>query len=242
MKTINAVIFGIAIILSAFFLGNSYVKKSQMNGVVNVKGLGQVDFVSDLIVWTGSFAEQSTNMQNAYTKIESDRQKVLAYFKSQGISEKEIVFNAVTSSYVYEDNYSTEGKYIGQRKIGFKLSQEVQITSNEVEKVEKLSREVTELINQGISFYSHSPSYYYTKLADLKLELIQKATEDAHTRASKIADNSGSRLGKLISADMGVFQITGQYSDEDYSWGGVYNTSSKDKSASITVRLKYRVK
>jgi hypothetical protein len=41
---------------------------------------------------------------------------------------------------------------------------------------------------------------------------------------------------------MGIFQITGQNSNEDYSWGGVYNTTSKEKTASITMKLTYQVK
>ena len=73
----------------------------------------------------------------------------------------------------------------------------------------------------------------------LKIEMISKATEDARIRAEKIAENSGSTLGDLSSAKMGVFQITGQNSNEDYSWGGTYNTTSKKKTASITMKLTY---
>jgi hypothetical protein len=40
---------------------------------------------------------------------------------------------------------------------------------------------------------------------------------------------------------MGVLQIVGQNSDEAYSWGGTLNTSSKKKTASITMTLNYRV-
>jgi hypothetical protein len=67
--------------------------------------------------------------------------------------------------------------------------------------------------------------------------MIAKATEDARIRAERIAENSEAKLGDLISANMGVFQITGQNSGEDYSWGGAFNTSSKNKTASITMKL-----
>ncbi len=60
-------------------------------------------------------------------------------------------------------------------------------------------------------------------------------------RAEKIAENSGGKLDDLISAQMGIFQITGQNSNEDYSWGGTYNTASKKKTASITMKLNYEV-
>ena len=71
--------------------------------------------------------------------------------------------------------------------------------------------------------------------------MISKATEDARIRAEKIAENSGGNMGELISAKMGIFQITGQNSKEDYSWGGTFNTSSKEKTASITIKLVYKV-
>tara|TARA_A200000113_G_C8844035_1_gene347954 strand:+ start:346 stop:714 length:369 start_codon:yes stop_codon:yes gene_type:complete len=122
------------------------------------------------------------------------------------------------------------------------LTQSVQIESNKVEKIEKISREVTELLNEGVNFYSEAPRYYYTRLADLKIEMISKATEDARIRAEKIAAYSNGKLGALQAAKMGIFQITGQNSDENYSWGGTFNTSSKDKTASITMKLVYKVK
>lgn len=67
------------------------------------------------------------------------------------------------------------------------------------------------------------------------------STEDARLRAEKIAEFSGGKLGKIVSAKMGVFQITGQNSNEDYSWGGTFNTSSKEKTASITMKLVYDI-
>jgi hypothetical protein len=40
---------------------------------------------------------------------------------------------------------------------------------------------------------------------------------------------------------MGVFQITGQNSAEDFSYGGSFNTASKNKTANITVKLVFQV-
>ena len=92
-----------------------------------------------------------------------------------------------------------------------------------------------ELSNKMLS----NPEYYYTKLAQLKLKMIESATKDAHQRAEKIAENGGGSLGKLKHADMGVFQITAENSSEEYEWGGSFNTSSRRKTANITIRLKY---
>lgn len=86
---------------------------------------------------------------------------------------------------------------------------------------------------------SDAPAYYYTKLADLKIKMIANATKDARERAEKVAENAKAKLGQLQQADMGIFQITAQNSSEEYSWGGTLNTTSKEKTASITMKLKF---
>ncbi len=239
-SNISAIVFSIAIVASSIIIGVSYLKKSITPGTIDVTGLGNKDFISDLIVWEGEFTETNLNLQKAYSDLEKDKKIVQNYLKSNGVSEGEIVFKAIGTRKNTRSKYSESGKYMGDEFLGYTLSQSIIIESMEVEKIEKLSREITELINKGVQFYSEAPRYYYTKLADLKIEMISKATEDARLRAEKIAENSGGKLGDLISAKMGIFQITGQNSKEEYSWGGTFNTSSKKKTASITIKLRYK--
>jgi hypothetical protein len=115
----------------------------------------------------------------------------------------------------------------------------VSIESNTVEQIEAFARDITELINAGVEIYSEAPSYYYTKLGELKLEMLSVATANARTRAEKIVANSGGKLGKLKNARLGVFQIVAQNSSESYTWSGAYNTTSKNKTGAVTVKLEY---
>ncbi|TVP48659.1 MAG: SIMPL domain-containing protein [Mongoliibacter sp.] len=241
-KHLSAFIFSLAIIVASALLGNAFINRHQRSGAIEVTGLGQQNFSSDLVVWEGNFSRENLNIQNAYADLEKDRKAVLEYLVSKGIPETQVIFNAVNTNPMYEQNYSSTGNYIGQTLRGYQLNQSLQIESKDIEKVEQVSREVTELLLQGVKFYSQAPRYYYTQLESLKIEMISKATEDARLRAEKIAENSGATLGKLISANMGIFQITGQNSNEEYSWGGTFNTSSKEKTASITMRLSYSVR
>lgn len=240
MKTTNALLFSAAIVVAAFFLGNAYVERSETQGTISVTGLGSADFTSDLIVWEGRFVRESQNLQEAYEALEKDKQVIKEYLASKGIKPDKMVFTAVNTSEKSQPKYQN-GDYVGQVFEAFLLSQSVEIESSEVEKVEELSRSITELMNKGLQFYSEQPRYYYTKMADLKIEMIRKASEDARLRAETIATNSGGELGDLQQATMGVFQITGQNSNEDYSWGGAFNTEDKNKTASITMRLLYEV-
>jgi hypothetical protein len=239
---INALIFGIAIIVASMFLGKAYVDRVKSDGEIQVTGLGKTDFTSDLIVWEGRFVAENVDLKGAYNKIETDKELVKKYLSEKGVSLDDIVFSAVKSDKKMKQNYSANGNYLGEEFSGYELKQTIQIESDEVSKIENISREITELLNRGVQFYSQPPRYYYTKLSDLKIEMISKATEDARIRAEKIAEYSGGELGDLESAKMGVFQITGQNSNEGFSWGGTFNTSSKAKTASITMKLVYNAK
>ena len=240
-NTTTALIFGLAIVLAALALGNAFKNRNRTAGDIYVTGLGQADFTSDLIVWEGRFGAMDRDLKQAYVTLERNKAIIREYLVGKGIPEDKLVFSAVRTNQRNKALYSPDGDYMGEEFVGYELSQSLTVESPEVEQIERISREVTELLNQGVQFYSDAPRYYYTKLGELKIEMISKATEDARVRAEQIATNAGSRLGDLRLASMGVFQITGQNSDEEYSWGGTFNTSDRDKTASITVKLEYEV-
>jgi len=239
---ITAIIIGISLVVSTALLTNAFKNRHISEETISVTGSGSTDFVSDLVVWKSSFSKVSHDMKTAYASLESDRNSLKDYLKSKGINEDEIVFSSVNISKNYDNTYDQNYNLRSQVFTGYTLRQNVQIESKEVEKVESISREVSELINLGIELDSYSPEYYYTKLAELKLRMIAEATQDAKARAEQIAENAGARLGDLKKSEMGVFQIIAQNSSEEYSWGGSFNTSSKNKTATITMKLIYKIK
>ncbi len=204
-------------------------------------GLAETNFISDQIVWTGNYSRKTMDLKSAYSQLKEDERKIRSYLKGKGVADAEMVFSAISIDKEFTSRYDDNGRITGSEFTGYNLRQNVTVDSKDIEKVEKISREVTELIESGIEFNSSSPSYYYTKLSELKIDLLAKASADAKQRAETIAKNSGSGLGSIKKANMGVFQITGQNSDEDYSYGGAFNTSSKNKTASITIKIEYAV-
>lgn len=93
----------------------------------------------------------------------------------------------------------------------------------------------------GVQFESLPPQYFYTKLADLKIEMLSLATEDAVKRAEQIAKSTGTKVERLRSAYMGVFQITPLYSTEvsDY---GINDTTSIDKEITAVVNCEFLIR
>nr|WP_309756255.1 SIMPL domain-containing protein [Flavobacterium sp.] len=240
-NSLNVIIIAIAVVISSYLFSNAFQNRNKSNDTISVTGSGKKDFVSDLIVWNGSFSKKSTTLKDAYAALDADREKIKNYLTSKGIAATKMVFSAVNFNKDFETTFNENSTTRQQIFTGFTLTQSVNIQSKEVNKIEEISRQSSELINSGVEFYSSPPEYYYTKLAELKIQMIAEATKDASARAKSIAENADANLGSLKKSDMGVFQITGQNSSEDFSYGGSFNTQSKNKTANITVRLVYQV-
>lgn len=238
-NSIGVIIGSIALIIAFFLMGNAYKYKFRATENISVTGSAEKDFVSDQIVWKGNYTRKMMDLKSAYALLKQDELSIKNYLKGKEISDAEMVFSAISIDKEFNNRFDENGRQIGNEFTGYNLKQTVTVDSKNIEKVEKISRQITELIEAGIEFNSSAPSYYYTKLTELKIDLLAKASADAKLRAQTIASNTGSSLGSIRKAAMGVFQITGQNSDEDYSYGGVFNTSSKNKTASITMRVDF---
>lgn len=233
-----ASILALGLIISSLVVSSSMLKLKIAGNSITVTGSAKKQIKSDLAVWTGSYSSQSPELNTAYNQLNKDQETVKSYLKTQGINEKDMVFSSINT----EIRYVTlpNGQSTTQVE-GYCLSQQVEIRSKDVDKMTLLSRQTTELINQGVEFQSNPPQYFYTKIADMKVKMLSLATKDAMVRAEQIAKNSGSKVGALRSAQMGVFQITPLYSNEvsDY---GVNDTYSLDKEITAVMNCEFEIR
>lgn len=238
-KFTTPIVIALTAIIASLILVEGYKYRFKSAEGVSVVGMAQVDFSSDLIVWEGNYNRKSMDLKTAYASIKQDELMLREYLKKKGIPDSAMIFGAVNLTKEYNTNFGSNGEVLSNSFTGFALAQNFKVESKDITLVERLSREVTELIEKGIELNSFAPRYYYTRLADLKMDLLSKASADAKLRAEAIAKSVDSDLGKMKKAVMGVFQITGRNSTEEYSYGGSYNTSEKNKTASITIRMEY---
>lgn len=242
---IVALITGVCAILCAGILTNGLVtyKKSSMGGGITATGSASLDFESDMIVWRGNYSVHGDTPENAYSMIKKDGELVKKYLEENGVSEDEMIFSSVSISPSYTATYDNEGRYVGDVGNGYDLTQSMTVSSSDLDKVEGISRDITKLIESGVVLESDPPEYYYSKLDEMKLDLISKATANAKERINLMAQGSGAQTDKLLNASLGVFQITAANSGtESYGYSGSFDTSSRLKTANITVRLNYSVK
>lgn len=240
-NTLNVLLLCLSAILCVVLLTHAFKNRNASDNSIHVTGLGRKDFSSDLVVWSGSFSRFAPDLEQTYGQLKQDRETISSYLKNKGVQDREMVFNSVDIQKEYDYSYDHNGRQTSTFA-GYRLTQQVEIESRELDKIENVAREITDLINTGVEFYSGEPRYYYTGLSELKIEMIAEATKDARLRADKIAENAGARVGELKYSQMGIFQIIGKNSNEDYSWGGTFNTDSREKTATITVKLQFGIR
>ena len=240
-KNIASIVIGVAIVIGLSIVANAYKYKFKGDEIIVVTGLAEKDFESDMITWNAKYLRKSIDLKIAYSQLKEDEGMVKQYLLLKGIKEKEIVFSAVDVVRLNDDKYDANGRVVGSVFAGYSLTQSVSVESKQLDIVAATSREITDLIEKGIELNSAAPSYYYSKLSELKIDLLAKAATDAKLRAETMAKSAGGGLGKLKKANMGVFQITGKNQNETYENGGTFNTSSRIKTASITVKTDYEL-
>ncbi|MDR2588910.1 MAG: SIMPL domain-containing protein [Spirochaetales bacterium] len=241
---INTIIVCVSVIICVCIFSVELVAlKTAQNNYITVTGSATKSFTADLIVWRGAFSQKGKTTKEAYDMLRKDTLAVKDYLVKNGVAESEIVFSSILTDENVQHEYSESGRLIKTTLTGYTLTQEVTINSRDVDRIERVSRDITELIDRGVGFFSMSPEYYYTKLDELKLDLIAASAENTRLRAQTIAGEAGGEISRLRSASLGVFQITAENSSaEEYSSGGVFNVSSKNKTAFITTRLEYLLK
>lgn len=235
---ILGICIAVATIISSVILSQGFLKvKKFTEEVIDVTGSAQRGITSDYVAWKGSFSVREVSLPATYKKLNEDLSKVKKYLLSKGVNEKEIVISQISTSTIYKKN--AEGESTNEIEL-YHLNQGVEVCSKDVERVTEVSREITELINEGVEFDSGAPKYFYTKLDDLKVEMLARASENAKLRAENMARATGNKVGLMRSARMGVFQITPINSTEVSNWG-VNDTSSLEKKVTAVVTVSFAI-
>ena len=227
----------VALVLSSIVGAWAYTHTKKNDQTVTVTGSARKRIKTDLVVWRAGVSYQATGLSEAYKALSDNIPRVKQYLLAKGVPEEQITISSISSTTLHEkDSEGNESARIS----GYSLRQELEVRSNDVDKVEKIAREATELINQGILLESSAPEYYYTKLADLKIEMLAEAAKDAKVRAQQIASSTGSSIGSVRSARMGVMQITAADSNE-VSDSGISDTSALMKDITAVVNVSFAV-
>lgn len=206
--------------------------------VIDVTGSARKNVRSDLVIWRGRFAVEDETLLGANEKLKTDLAKVDAFLRSKAVKEITILPLQIREVMARSRDEDDE---VRSKRIGYHLSQAVEVHSEDVEATPRLSRECTQLLEQGVALVSEGTQFIYTKAGQAKIEMMGEATKDARTRAEQIASQGNREVKELRSARMGVVQINPIFSTAT-SWEGNNDTTSLDKTMTVTVSAVFALK
>jgi Uncharacterized protein conserved in bacteria len=214
----NLLIIGLCVAVSLFFIGLFIYKGlnsiSNKDRYVSVRGLSEKEVSADYATLTISYSEGSNDMKQLLTKIEQNNKKVIAFIKSKGLTESEINVGVASIKDKWNSEYGDGGKKDPIRYYG---SITVKVFSPKVKQVLTVEQNEFELYKQGVNISqqqnydmasSGSSNYTFTKLNDIKPQMIKESTENARRAGQQFANDSHSKLGGIKEASQGQFEIS----------------------------------
>ena len=236
-KKFAAAILAVGIGLGGFFPGYFYYRAKMDSNFVTVKGLAEMNVRADLAVWDLKFVVTGNDLKTAQAQMSGQLGIIMGFLKNMGFRAEEISTGRIETNDLmanpYRNNETNDVRYI--------LTQGVQVRSTNVDNVEKALNSTAILISQGIVFDSQSygspVSYIFTKLNDIKPQMLEEATKNAQAAAAEFAKSSNSVVGKIKYANQGVFSIL-----PSEQTAGVSEASQIEKKVRVVSTIEYWLK
>jgi hypothetical protein len=186
-----------------------------MNRTVTVKGLSEREVLADIAIWPIKFQDVDNDLSHLYSVMESKTNLIMEFLQNSGFKNDEISISPPTILDRQAQGYdSTKITY------RFTGSSTITVYSNQVDLVRQTMQKLVELGKQGITIvgqdYDTKTEFLFTKLNDVKPEMIEEATKKAREVADKFAKDSDSTLGKIKTARQGRFSITDRDKNTPY--------------------------
>jgi hypothetical protein len=227
-------ILGLSLIISTA-LGAFAFYKIRTANYVSTTGSAKKSVVSDKVRWASSITQKVkvSTVKNGYAKMDTDLKEVKNFLAQNGITEDSITVSPIFMNEIWNNGNQSDKDY--------NLVQNIEVQSDEVKKIDALAKNTMELIKKGVLFTTNSLEFYYSKLPEVRVELLDSAVADAKARANKLAEAGGKKIGVLKSASSGVVQVMAPNSVEvsDY---GMYDTSKINKEVMVTVKASFEIK
>ena len=226
------------LVFASFVVAGAWTRIAESQ-VVNVTGSARKNVHSDLVVWRANFSADAPTLLEAQQKLQADFSKITSFLQSRGLTQ--FAAQPVQIRDITAKQQGSDGDTSITVRVGYRLTQTIEVRSADVEGVPKLAGNSGELLQQDIAFVSEGFEFIYTKAGDAKVEMMAEATKDARARAEQIATQGGRKIKELRNARMGVVQINPLYSSST-SWEGNNDTTSLEKTITATISATFSLK
>jgi hypothetical protein len=202
----SVVILAMAIFFAGSQIGGGLENFRNYDRYVTMKGLAEQEVTADLAIWPLSYTETGNDLTTLQNLMDERGKIILAFLKRHGLQNDEIKLQQVNVQDLMAQSYRQNNAMVNR----YILTQSYLVRTENIEAVSIAAKKLGDLIRQGVVFAqngSTAPTYLYTKLNDVKPEMIAQATKNAREAAQEFAEHSDSDVGNIKYASQGVFQI-----------------------------------
>ncbi len=182
---------------------------------VSVKGLSVREVNADKVIWPLVYKEIGNDLGTIYREVNAKNKVVIDFLKKNGITDEEIFVSAPDIVDLKADRYASQD--VTHR---YNVTSVITVSSEKVDTVRALIVKQASLLEKGVAIiagdYRYNTEFLFTKLNDLKPEMIAEATQNARVAAEQFAKDSESELGKIVSAQQGQFSISSRDANTPY--------------------------
>ncbi|MEO0690218.1 MAG: SIMPL domain-containing protein [Pseudomonadota bacterium] len=221
----TAAIASIGLIVGGYLLGDGLLRAKEAERSVTVRGLAERDVTADLATWTISYSANSPDLANAQSKVSQDTDAIRAFFKELGFPEEAL-----------QPTGANVSSYTNRGVTTFTVRQRLSLRTKDIERAQKAVAQQFDLVGRGVLLEEGSGmSYSFTKLNEIKPEMVAEATRDARASAQQFAEDSGADVGAIKSATQGYFSIEAR----DGSSGGWGKADSPFKKVRVVTTVNF---
>jgi len=235
---------GLLFLAVAFVLGSAYVASTirdarRADDAIVVTGSAKRAITSDVAVLRFSVSNTQEDIADAYANVQRYAAATDAFLRTQGLGARELTRLPTDTEPVTFTETTENGREV--QRGAYRLTRRYEVQSRDVDRVVRVSQGLGELIRQGVPVVASGIEYLYTKLPDVRVELLAEATKDARVRAQAIAQSTGASVGAVRHVSVGVFQITPRNSVQVDDYGS-FDTSSREKDVTAVTRVTFAIR
>lgn len=203
------------LIILGLMLPQAVGRYRSFDRTVNVKGLCEKEVKADKVIWPVMYRVMANDIQSIYDQTDGNNAAIVAFLKSGGITDAEITVSVPSISDKFANEYGSN-----DRTYRYIAKSVVTVCTDKVDAVLALMARQSELLKQGVvtagENWENPVEFRYEGLNEIKPQMIEEATQNAREAAQKFAKDSGSRLGKIRTANQGTFTIENRDSNTPY--------------------------
>ena len=209
---IAALVLALGIIVGGYLLGDGLRRARMADRAVTVRGLAERNVTADLATWNVSFTAQGTDLAEVQNEIERDSRTITNFFRTAGFPANAVTDGGGSISSFYD---SDRGGTV------YTINRSLMFRSNDVMRAQRAYARQFNLIRGGVQLQEGSGMLYsFTRLNDVKPDMITASIQDARRGAERFARDSGTDVGGIRAATQGYFSIGARDGDEDTGGGG----------------------